>query len=217
MAEEISKAAREKATEIKSKGEEEFDTEKARLLAAEKEKVRQTYEKKSKQVETNYAIAKSLAINKQRLEKIKAQQEVMQRIAGDVQQRLIQDLKDSNKSSKFITKLITQGLLMLLETDVTVKCRKCDVDLVKGCLAAASQEYANIVKQSSGADKKCQLTISNEHLHPAPSGDGSPSCLGGVVLSCQNGKISIDNTIDLRLRLVMEQDKPEIRKKLFPQ
>merc|ERR1711982_5508 len=134
-----------------------------------KEKIRQTYEKKAKQVETNYAIAKSLAINRQRLEKIKAQQEVMHKISTDVQQRLVQDLKDSSKSSKFTTKLITQGLLMLLETDVTVKCRKCDVDLVKGCLAASSQEYSSIVKQSSGADKKCNPILSHEHLHPAPS------------------------------------------------
>merc|ERR1712050_202848 len=70
------------------KGEEEFSIEVHRLITEQKEKIRQDYEKKVKKVETSYAIAKSMAINKQRLEKIKARQEVMQGIAGDVKKKL---------------------------------------------------------------------------------------------------------------------------------
>lgn len=210
--------ATDKANEIKKKGEEEFEIEKHRILTASKERIRQNYEKKSKQVETQYAINKSLAINRQRLEKIKARQEVMARIHADVQAKLIQDLKAGDASQKFTTKLIAQGLLMLLENEVTVKCRKCDADMVKNCLDAAAQEYARVVKAESGATKTCKLTIAHDHLPPPPAANQEgASCLGGVVLSCQGGKITIDNTIDLRLNLVMEQDKPEIRKALFPQ
>ena len=42
------------------------------------------------------------------------------------------------------------------------------------------------------------------------------SCIGGVVLSCNNGLITVDNTLDTRMRLVVEQDKPAIRAALFP-
>merc|ERR1740121_3271871 len=107
---------------------------------------------------------------------------------------------------------------MLLEEDVRVQCRQSDVTLVESCLAEASSQYADVIKKSSGATKKCKLTIDKtQFLPPAPVPNSeAKSCLGGVVLSCQGGSIVIDNTIDLRLKLVLEQDKPAIRTLLFP-
>merc|ERR1712087_123919 len=193
----------------------EFSIEVHRLITEQKEKTRGNYEKKTKQIETQYAIAKSMAINKQRLEKIKARQEVMTKLADEVRQQLV--AKGQDKA--FVTKLIVQGLLMLLEDEVVVRCREADKSVVQACLQAASTEYSQVIKTQTGADKTCKLVIDEKDPLPvAPQGgkDG-PSCLGGVVLACQNGKITIDNTIDLRLKLVMEQDKPAIRGLLFPQ
>merc|ERR1712060_66980 len=102
------------------------------------------------------------------------------------------------------------GLLMLLEDEVVVRCREADKAVVKACLQAASTEYSQVIKTQTGADKKCNLVIAEKDFL------AGSSCLGGVVLACQNGKITIDNTIDLRLKLVMEQDKPAIRRLLFP-
>merc|ERR1719436_1203608 len=105
---------------------------------------------------------------------------------------------------------------MLLETDVVVRCRQSDVTVVRGCLQAAQAEYAKLIKAETGTTKACTLSIDTEYLPPAPVADkDGPSCLGGVLLSCQKGKITIDNTIDVRLRLVMEQAKPAIRDLLF--
>merc|ERR1712061_716493 len=114
----IMSEAKDKASDIEKKGEEEFSIEVHRLITEQKERVRQTYEKKSKQIETQYAIAKSMAINKQRLEKIKARQEVMTKLADEVKTKLVQELKAQDKYKAFLTKLITQGLLMLLEDNV---------------------------------------------------------------------------------------------------
>merc|ERR1719414_1522775 len=85
----LSEAA-DKASEIQKRGEEEFSIEVHRLLTEQKEKIRQGYERKVKQIETQYAIAKSMAINKQRLEKIKARQEVMSGIADEAKAKLKQ-------------------------------------------------------------------------------------------------------------------------------
>merc|ERR1711972_939897 len=131
-------------------------------------------------------------------------------------EKMAQALKDEAKVKGFVTKLIVQGALMLLETDVRVMCRQSDVSMVKGCLAEAQNMYSKIIKDSTGSTKTLKLTVADTYLRPAPTGDNEDGCLGGVVLTCQGGKISIDNTIDLRLRLVMEQDKPQIRKLLFP-
>mmetsp|Transcript_119084 Transcript_119084/g.344436 ORF Transcript_119084/g.344436 Transcript_119084/m.344436 type:complete len:228 (-) Transcript_119084:91-774(-) len=209
----IAAEAADKANEIQKKGEEEFSIEVHRLITEQKEKVRQGYEKKVKQIETKYAIAKSMAINKQRLEKIKARQEVMHKIESDARAKLVSEAQ----APAFVTKLIVQGLLMLLEDSVTVRCREADTALVKSCLAGAQAEYSKLIKAETGADKTCSLVIDSEFLPAAPvAGKDGPSCLGGVLLHCQHGKISIDNTVDVRLRLVMEQAKPAIRSLLFP-
>merc|ERR1719158_2193922 len=90
-----------------------------------KDKIRQEYVRKAKQVETQCAIARSTAINRSRLEKIKARQEVLGKVQEDVTSKLQKELNDPSKHKKLITDLITQGLLMLLEEDVSVQCREC--------------------------------------------------------------------------------------------
>merc|ERR1712061_179450 len=118
----IMSEAKDKASDIEKKGEEEFSIEVHRLITEQKEKVRQTYEKKVKQIETQYAIAKSMAINKQRLEKIKARQEVLVKLSDESKTAL----KKSGQDKAFVSKLIVQGLLMLLEENVAVRCREAD-------------------------------------------------------------------------------------------
>jgi len=201
--------AKDKQDDILKKGEEEFQIEVHRVVTEQKDKIRQTYEKKVKQIETKYAIEKSMAINKQRLEKIKARQEVMGKISEDVKQSLASQMKSEGASKPFVTKLIVQGLLMLLEPEVEIRCRQSDVKLVEAVLKDAADQYSKIIKTETNASKTCKLTVSKTEFVDASS-------LGGVILACQNGKITIDNTIDLRLKLVMEQDKPAIRKLLFP-
>eukprot|EP00927_Polykrikos_kofoidii_P006128 TRINITY_DN12479_c0_g1_i1.p1 TRINITY_DN12479_c0_g1~~TRINITY_DN12479_c0_g1_i1.p1 ORF type:complete len:242 (-),score=53.18 TRINITY_DN12479_c0_g1_i1:110-766(-) len=201
----ITAEAQDKAAEIQKKGEEEYSIEVHKLVTEQKDKLRQGYERKVKSIETQYAIAKSTAINKQRLEKIKARQEVMHKIANDVTKTLEQ--KGNEKA--FVTRLIVQGILMLLESEVEVRCREKDVKLVESCLDDASAQYAKVIKAESGATKTCKLSVSKADFVPATS-------LGGVLLVCGDGKITIDNTIDVRLALAMEQDKPAIRELLFP-
>merc|ERR1719203_736239 len=105
---------------------------------------------------------------------------------------------------------------MLLEDQVEVRCRSSDDAAVEKCLAAAAVEYSKVVEAQTGAKKTCKLSLDKSvKLPPAPSGQHGPSCLGGVVLACQKGSIIVDNTIDSRLSLVMEQAKPTIRALLF--
>merc|ERR1712187_195360 len=127
--------AKDKQDDILKKGEEEFQIEVHRVVTEQKEKIRQTYEKKVKQIETKYAIDKSMAINKQRLEKIKARQEVMGKISEDVKKTLAGRMTDAGAAKPYVSKLIVQGLLMLLETEVEIRCRESDVKLVESVLS----------------------------------------------------------------------------------
>lgn len=209
--------AKDRAEEITTKALQDFQIEKTKHLNTIKEKIVQDYERKAKQVETQHAIARSSAINKSRLEKIKARQETIGKISEDTKVYLTNALASEQTSKSFVTKLIVQGLLMLLEDNVEVRCRACDDALVKGCLKDAAAEYAKIIKAETGAAKAVALTLDTvTKLPPAPiAGQHGASCLGGVVLACAGGKITIDNTIDSRLALVLEQAKPTIRGLLF--
>merc|ERR1712048_1226428 len=195
----------------------DFQIEKTKHLNQMKEKIMQEYETKVKKIETQCAIDRSSAINKSRLEKIKARQEMIGKIAEDTKVFLQKELTSEAKSKEFVTKLIVQGLLMLLEEKVEVRCRAVDDNLVRGCLQEAAAEYSKTIKAETGANKVVSLTLdTSKKLPPAPSaGQHGPSCLGGVMLACQDGSITIDNTIDSRLALVLEQAKPTIRGLLF--
>eukprot|EP00929_Paragymnodinium_shiwhaense_P100515 TRINITY_DN6288_c0_g1_i1.p2 TRINITY_DN6288_c0_g1~~TRINITY_DN6288_c0_g1_i1.p2 ORF type:complete len:223 (-),score=78.82 TRINITY_DN6288_c0_g1_i1:219-887(-) len=205
MCSEITSEASKKAAEIEAAGQTEFDNEVNKILREQKEKVLDVYAKKKKEVETRYAIAKSTSINKQRLEQVKARQNIMSKIQEDVRMKLTAE----GQNKAFVTKLIVQGLLMLLEPEVAIRCREKDVQLVSQCLTQAADDYSKVILKETGVSKTCKLAIDKSKYVPSAS-------LGGVVLACQGGHITIDNTIDLRLSLVMDQDKPAIRKLLFP-
>merc|ERR1712070_314665 len=147
----------------------EFGIEKFRIVTSQKEKIRQEYARKAKQVETQCAISRSLAINKSRLEKIRARQDVLQTIASDAKAALATEMAKADKGKPFITSLILQGALMLLEENVTVKCRECDTKMVSECLAPAAAEYAKVIKKETGVDKTVKFALdTKEYLAPAP-------------------------------------------------
>mmetsp|Transcript_50340 Transcript_50340/g.155617 ORF Transcript_50340/g.155617 Transcript_50340/m.155617 type:complete len:233 (-) Transcript_50340:162-860(-) len=216
MAQFILNEAKDKAEEISAKALQEFSVEKLKVVNQTKEKIEQEYARKTKQIETKQAIARSTAINRSRLEKIKGRQDVISKIADETKSSLVQELKSEANMKAFITKLIVQGMLMLLEDEVQVRCRSCDEAVVKTCLEPAMEEYSKVIQKETGSTKTCKLFIDTAvRLPEAPSGANGPSCLGGVVLACQNGSITVDNTIDSRLGLVLEQAKPKIRSLLF--
>lgn len=209
--------ANEKAEDIMKKGLEEFNIDKHKYLTHSKEQTRQEYSRKLKAAETQNAIRRSVAVNKSRLDKIERRQAMISVIQENARKELVNILKDETRHKKLLAMLICQGLLAFLEADVTVRCRECDKALVQSILNEAAQSYSDVIMSQTGVKKSVQLKLDTKtYLNPPPSGQGGPSCIGGVVLLCQSDLIKIDNTFDARLQLVLEQDKPAIRNLLFP-
>merc|ERR1712194_888088 len=170
-----------------------------------KNKMEREFAEKKKKQQTKEAIAHSAAVNKQRLAKVNQQHAVLAKITDEAKVSLGNQLSDKQVKQDFLAELIVQGLLVLLGEDVGICCLESDVEIVTAATPAAQKMYADAIKKQSGADKKCSLSVSSVRLNG----------LGGVVLECKNGAITIDNTIDARLRHVMDQAKPQIRKMLF--
>merc|ERR1712046_366057 len=95
----------------------------------------------------------------------------------------------------FLSSLIAQACLMLLESQAFVRCRAADKAAVKSAIPAAVKKYTETVLKQSGKHKTVAITID----------DGVPlaaETLGGVIVHCGDGSITVDNTIAARLKLV---------------
>jgi len=208
MAAFILNEARDTANTQNSKTMEDFNVEKLKLVQSMKEKIRSEIADKKKKEETKVAIARSTAINKARLKKIEARQMCIDTLGNDVATKLKEVSKVEAKYKQILVDLIVQGSLKLMEEEVMVQCRAADVNTVRGVLDASSQAFTKLIAKATNARASVRFSLDP---NPLPA-----TCLGGVVLSCQGGSISVDNTLDTRLRLCLENDKPALRKMLFP-
>lgn len=200
--------AKDKAEEIDAKALEDFNVERLKHALQMKEKFRAEFAKKRKQCDTQRAIARSGAINKARLQKIECRQEYLGKLNGECTKELKSYTKTTAKYQQLLADLIVQGCLKLMETEVCVRCKKDEERVVQSVLEAASRKYSDIIKKTTGQTQEISLSIDDKQSLPA-------KCSGGVVVHCQGDTIRVDNTLDTRLQLTMENDLPAIRKMCF--
>jgi len=196
----IKQEALEKAREIKVKAEEEFAIEKAKLVKQEQQAIDAQYEKKRKGAEVAQKIAQSTLTNKSRLKLLHRREEHLQDLFSTSRSSILALAKDDGRYIQFLEGVIVQGFLQLMEGNVTLLSRKKDGNIVKQAADAASKSYNEI----SGREVKFEIENSL-------SNDGA----GGVKLISGSRRITIDNTLDERLRLLEDRMLPEIRKDLF--
>ncbi|EPQ51573.1 ATPase, V1/A1 complex, subunit E [Gloeophyllum trabeum ATCC 11539] len=196
----IKQEAMEKACEIRVKADEEFAIEKAKLVKQEQQAIDAQYDKKRKNAETAQKITQSTLTNKARLRLLHRREEHLQDLFNTARSSLAQLSSEEGRYNQFLQGVITQGLLQMLEPDVTVYSRPKDLEVVKSAADAAAAQY----KEISGRDVKIDVegTLSDE---------GS----GGVKMTSGTQRITLDNTLDERLRLLEERMLPEIRQELF--
>lgn len=200
--------ARTQADEVQKKTLDDFNVEKLKLVQSLKESIRSEYETKVKKQTTSKAIERSASINKARLSKIAKRHDCIETLGDNCKSAINSVIAGGNEQYRgIVVDLIVQGAFKLMEREITVKARQSDVQLVRSCLDAAATKFTSVIKQVTGVTQNVRFTLSNEYL-PATS-------LGGVVLSCANGKILVDNSLDARLKLCMEAERPALRKILF--
>lgn len=193
----IEQEANEKAEEIDAKAEEEFNIEKGRLVQEQRIKIMEYYEKKEKQVELDRKIQNSHMLNQARLRILKARGEHIRNLLNDARGSLLDVAKDQARYKDLLSKLIEQALYRIMESEVTIRCRKEDLNLVKEVLDDAVQSY---IKHSGD---KCNAKIDELVFLQ------TDSC-GGVEVLAYNGRIKVANTLANRLEMVNRQLLPEI-------
>jgi len=198
----IEQEANEKVEEIDAKAEEEFNIEKGRLVQEQRLKIMEFFDKKEKQVELQRKIQSSNMLNQARLKVLKAREDHIRVVLEEARKQLHTKTRDSARYQEVLKNLILQAVYQLLETEVTVRCRKQDLNLVENSLSSVMGEYSKKV------GKSCKIVIDKDNFL-------SPECAGGIEILAQRGKIKINNTLESRLDMTSQQLLPEIRETLF--
>ena len=217
----IQQEAAEKVEEIEAKAEEEFNIEKSRLVSQQRVKIIEFYDKKEKQIELQRKIQHSNLANASRLSILKARDDYVQALKEEARKQLAVLTQDQAKYQKILANLIAQGLFLLMEKEVSLRCRRQDLDLVKQLVPESMQRYKQELKQ-----KEINVTVDEKNFLADDSyvllllvilQIRSSLCFraGGVELYAMGGKIKVSNTIEARLAMIFNQILPEIREKLF--
>jgi len=196
----IKQEALEKAREIKVKADEEFAIEKAKLVKQEQQAIDAQYEKKRKGAEVAQKIAQSTLTNKSRLKLLHRREEHLQDLFAICRSSISELSNSHGRYIQFLEGVIIQGFLSLLEPSATIHSRKSDVAYVE----QAAENAAGLYTEISG--REIEFTVEG-----SLSNDGA----GGIKLVSGSQRITIDNTLDERLRLLEERMLPEIRRDLF--
>lgn len=200
--------AKDKAEEVDAKALQDFNVERLRHSQDLKDKIKGEYTRKKKAAETQRAIARSTAINRSRLEKIEARQQYLTALNELCGREMKEFIKFKDRYGRLLTDLICQGCLKLMEDNVVVRCRKEDSQTVQSCFAAAQTRFTQVIQKECSVNKSVKLALDTTFL--------DANSAGGVMLLCQGNSISVDNTLDTRLKLVMTGDLPALRKMIFP-
>jgi V-type H+-transporting ATPase subunit E len=155
----IQQEAAEKVEEIEAKAEEEFNIEKSRLVSQQRVKIIEYYDKKEKQIELQRKIQHSNLANASRLSILKARDDYVQTLKEESRKQLTILTQDRSKYPTILANLIAQGLFLLMEKEVTLRCRRNDSDLVKQLIPDAINRYKQELKQ-----KDIKVTIDEKNF-----------------------------------------------------
>lgn len=104
-------------------------------------------------------------------------------------------------------------MIKLLETNLELKVRKDEVELVKGLLKECEKLYTQTMQYATSREYSCTLTVMEDIFLE----DREGGACGGVLLYAHGRRIVVPNTLEDRLNLCFEQELPTIRKGLFPE
>lgn len=198
----IEQEADEKVEEIDTKAEEDFYTEKCRLVQQQRLLILDVYNAKQKNVDRLKKIQSSQVKNAARLRILATMNEHVTRVVAETKKKLTVITEQEKRYRPFLERIILEGLYRLQDKNVVLVCRKKDVKHVQAALEVAVKTFRKKtnIPATVVVDKNASL--------PEDS-------YGGVVLTSGGGRIRVVNTLASRLDLIADSIMPQIRTALF--
>jgi V-type H+-transporting ATPase subunit E len=136
----------ERVAEIRRQANNDFTVGKEKTIEAEKKRLVEQYQKDLANAEVNFKIEKSALQNQQRIDKMRRINELVEGLQYDAKIKMHDKMsKDSTAYKKLLRQLLIQGLIRLIEADVTLRCRKSDVAHVEAIIDDAITEYKKLM------------------------------------------------------------------------
>jgi len=209
MANFILNEAKDKAAEMEAKTLEDFNIEKLKKVQHMKEKVRQDTNKKQTQMRTQKAVEQSQAANKCRLRKAAAASAMIDKVRDDTIKKIQHLSNDSKNYGELLRDLMVEGAMMLLEETLIIRVRGADIPLAEEYFNQVESRYLKTLKIAGVPDgvTNLKLKLDTENLPNNAS--------GGVMIFSQDMRVTVDNTLETRLKLAVSEKMPELKRLLF--
>merc|ERR1712087_767090 len=114
----IDQEAKEKAEEIETKADEEFQIEKGKIVENQRQKVKEHYAKKEKQLNQNKLVQHSHMLNRHRLKVLESRDKMIKDVIENTKHQLTAHKDDP----ELLENLMVQSLLQVTESEVTFRC-----------------------------------------------------------------------------------------------
>merc|ERR1712098_187421 len=160
-------------------------------------------ERKEKEIILQDKVQSSNMLNQARLKVLKARDDHVSSVLENAKKQLVTISQDSNRYPQLLEGLIGQGLCQLLESNVTIRCRQVDLQMVQATVPKAVASVKDKMPKIN-----VQVIVDAERFLPA-------DCAGGIELYAQRGKIKVNNTLEARLAMISQHKLPETRTALF--
>lgn len=202
----IKKEAQEKAKEIQLKADQEYEISKSSIVRSETANIDVNFNDKMKKILLKQQISKSTISNKMRLKTLNERELILNDIFDISKTRLKEITKNDAKYKSILKNLILESVVQLLQNDVKILVLKKDKKIVTALIPELKEEYKKITKEDSN-----ELNIVIDEKNFLNGNEVS----GGCIIKSMDDKISIDNTLEERLKLLNYSALPAIRLELF--
>jgi V-type H+-transporting ATPase subunit E len=136
----------ERVNEIKRQAANDFTVGKEKTIEAEKKRLSEQFAKDLASAEVNFKIEKSAQQNQQRIQRMRMINELVEGLQNDAKIKMHEKMtKDTAAYKNLLKQLLIQGLIRLIEADVTLRCRKSDVAHVEAIIDDAIKEYKKLM------------------------------------------------------------------------
>ena len=183
--------------EILSLAEIECEKERNIIIEREKEKIDNDFEKKIKQTEVKQRIQHSQELSQSRLQLLRAEDAHLQSLMIDVRNKLMQ-IRETEEYKTLIKQLIIQGIKILNDKNITIRCIQKDVAIVKVIINDIMKDHP-------------KLKIDLDELFCLED-----KVIGGVTIATLGDSIICNNTLEHRMNQALITALPLIRKTIFP-
>lgn len=216
----IEREADEKANEIRVKADHDFHKDKQLRVHKAVEQTDEHFRKRIIQLESDKKVARSKTVAAARRMKGETAHELLQEVKQHTLQLLAKKVRANAAGYEaLLSHLLTEALVSIDETRVTIECLPNERGLVESVIAGSLASYKEQVAQMAADEPvKYRTQLETSRVCSVQIDESRPlsGVTGGIKVVGANGRIICDNTLDSRLNIVAEEVLPAIRASLFP-